>query len=514
MGKINVSINFFIRRYFSFLIFFSGWYRGEKRAMKFAVPRVWREPTDHSSNCFFCMVDPSKRRSGKKASKIMYPDIPSSMAPVPHSSGLPVPTPPEKEQVSSCESPDSKSEEDNEGEGFNLLADNKNPYYPNQKDMNDLIRDLGLTKSNAELLTSRLMQWNLLDPSVKVSCQRKRHELFSNFFISEDGLCFCHDVSGLFEEIGIDFEPKEWRLFIDSSCKSLKAVLLHNGNRYPSLPLAHSVSLKENYDNVKKVLNALKYEQYGWEVIGDFKIVTFLMGLQGGYTKFPCFLCLWDSRNDSAHYSKREWPQRTEFTVGRNNVKWEPLVDPQKVLMPPLHIKLGLIKQFVKALDKNSSAFKYLQDLFPKLSEAKVTAGIFVGPQIKKIFECEEFPKKLTRVEKAAWMSFMSVVQGFLGNHKAANYVELVESLVENYGKMGCRMSLKLHILDAHLDKFKENMGAYSEEHGERFHQDIMEFERRYQGQYNENMMGDYIWGLIRESDSQYKRKCRKTTRF
>ncbi|XP_053960401.1 uncharacterized protein LOC128864672 [Anastrepha ludens] len=195
-----------------------GWYRGEKRAMKFAVPRVWREPTDHSSNCFFCMVDPSKRRTGKKASPIMYPDIPSSMAPVPHSSGLPVPTPPEKEQVSSCESPDSKSEEDNEGEGFNLLADNRNPYYPNQKDMNDLIRDLGLTKSNAELLTSRLMQWNLLDPSVKVSCQRKRHSLFSNFFISEDGLCFCHDVTGLIEKIGIDLDPKEWRLFIDSSC--------------------------------------------------------------------------------------------------------------------------------------------------------------------------------------------------------------------------------------------------------------------------------------------------------
>ena len=36
---------------------------------------------------------------------------------------------------------------------------------------------------------------------------------------------------------------------------------------------------------------------------------------------------------------------------------------------------------------------------------------------------------------------------------------------------MGCRMSLKVHILDAHLDKFKENMGAYSEEQGERFHQ-------------------------------------------
>ncbi|XP_076308217.1 uncharacterized protein LOC143223736 [Tachypleus tridentatus] len=29
--------------------------------MKFAIPRIWREPTDHSSNCYFFMVDLSKR---------------------------------------------------------------------------------------------------------------------------------------------------------------------------------------------------------------------------------------------------------------------------------------------------------------------------------------------------------------------------------------------------------------------------------------------------------------------
>ena len=62
------------------------------------------------------------------------------------------------------------------------------------------------------------------------------------------------------------------------------------------------------------------------------------------------------------------------------------------------------------------------------------------------------------------------MVQGFLGNYKAENYVELVETLVKNYGTMGCKMSLKVHILDAHLDQFKENMGACSEEQGERFH--------------------------------------------
>ena len=73
----------------------------------------------------------------------------------------------------------------------------------------------------------------------------------------------------------------------------------------------------------------------------------------------------------------------------------------------------------------------------------------------------------------------------------------MVDKLVKTYGEMGCRMSLKVHILDAHLDEFKENMVAYYEKQGERFHQDILDFESRYQGQYNEGKTGDYIWGLF-----------------
>ncbi|XP_076351330.1 uncharacterized protein LOC143247340 [Tachypleus tridentatus] len=161
------------------------------------------------------------------------------------------------------------------------------------------------------------------------------------------------------------------------------------------------------------------------------------------------------------HYNRKLWPQRTEFSVGRHNVKCESLVDLQKVLFPPLHIKLGLMKQFSTALDKESAAFKYLRDFFPKLSKAKVKAGVFVGPQIKKILECTEFSNKRSRKGKKAWDSFIAVVRGFLGNHKPENYLELVEVLLKCYGTMGCRMSLKVHILDTHLDKFKESMGAY-----------------------------------------------------
>ena len=36
------------------------------------------------------------------------------------------------------------------------------PHFPNQSELDALIRDLGLTKSGAELPSSRLMEWNLL----------------------------------------------------------------------------------------------------------------------------------------------------------------------------------------------------------------------------------------------------------------------------------------------------------------------------------------------------------------
>jgi hypothetical protein len=61
---------------------------------------------------------------------------------------------------------------------------------------------------------------------------------------------------------------------------------------------------------------------------------------------------------------------------GAKNIAWESLVDPQKVLLPPLHIKLSLMKQFVKALQRNGNCFKYLCSKFHGLSETKLKEGI------------------------------------------------------------------------------------------------------------------------------------------
>jgi hypothetical protein len=83
--------------------------------------------------------------------------------------------------------------------------------------------------------------------------------------------------------------------------------------------------------------------------------------------------------------------------------------------------------------------------------------------------------------------------------------------MLEKFIALGCAMSLKAHFLNAHLDYFPENLGAVSEEYGERFHQDIKEMETRYQGRWNVNKLGDYCWLLHRDDQhAKYKRKSTK----
>ena len=60
-------------------------------------------------------------------------------------------------------------------------------------------------------------------------------------------------------------------------------------------------------------------------------------------------------------------------------------------------------------------------------------------------------------------------------------------------------MCVKVYFLHSHVDYFPDNLGAVSEELGERLHQDIKTIEKRYQGYWSENMMADYCWCLIRE---------------
>ena len=119
--------------------------------------------------------------------------------------------------MTDASSTDSETEQSSAARFQSRAAGERCPYHPNQKDINDLVRDLSLTKSNAELLISRLKQWDLLDDSVRITSQRKRHCGFSMFYTFKDVLCYCHDIEGLFQAMGNPCNPSEWRLFVDSS---------------------------------------------------------------------------------------------------------------------------------------------------------------------------------------------------------------------------------------------------------------------------------------------------------
>ncbi|GBM92804.1 hypothetical protein AVEN_182696-1 [Araneus ventricosus] len=121
------------------------------------------------------------------------------------------------------------------------------------------------------------------------------------------------------------------------------------------------------------------------------------------------------------------------------------------------------MKQFVKDLPKDGECFKYFCDQFPGLSEAKLKEGVFVGPDIRKMMKDENFETKMETNERKACESF--------------------------------------------------KLGAVSEEKGERFHQDIKEMERRYQGKWNVSMIADYCWILQRDNPCNvHKRKSNKRT--
>lgn len=112
------------------------------------------------------MGDPSKCWTSKNAPAITYPDLhhPSPGATLPsapctHSSGKQAAVFRREQQVEGKEDVDPDYH-------FGVAAGERNQYYPSQKDLTSLISALGHTKSNAELLPSRLSQWNLLDESI------------------------------------------------------------------------------------------------------------------------------------------------------------------------------------------------------------------------------------------------------------------------------------------------------------------------------------------------------------
>ncbi|UYV73879.1 hypothetical protein LAZ67_11001247 [Cordylochernes scorpioides] len=203
------------------------------------------------------------------------------------------------------------------------------PQLLTQGDVNDLVRDLDLSKKQSELSGSRLKGWNLLHKGTK------------------------------------NIDPRFSKSWQCSKCQP---------NRVPSI--------FQNFE---------------------------------------------DSRDRERHYIKKSsWPNRETFTTGHKNIVNPPLIDSENIYSPPLHIKLELMKNFVKAMDRNASGFAYLKQKYSSISDAKIKEGIFVGPQIRELLQDGNFQNSLNEVELAAWNSFRNVCKNFLGSVKVENYRDVV----------------------------------------------------------------------------------------
>ncbi|KAI6648548.1 hypothetical protein LOD99_8028 [Oopsacas minuta] len=158
--------------------------------------------------------------SAKNKHALVCPDLDSARRPIPHDISLPIPIPkPQQIKIGSdmVEDVHADSTDANYVPEDELLE----PQTFTQGVLNDLVRDLDLSKDKAELLASRLKQKNLLDKDVLVSHYRKRNFDLAQYYTTDGPLCYCNDIEGLYANLIQEHSSSDWCLFIDSSKRSL-----------------------------------------------------------------------------------------------------------------------------------------------------------------------------------------------------------------------------------------------------------------------------------------------------
>ena len=226
---------------------------GKVSSLRFGVPMVWRKPKNHHDD--FCMEDMTGWNQRKKK-KWGYSEIKSARRPVLHCAEVLVltfsflldltedETPLEamEDTDSSCSNYSSSSV----AAESSTLSTHPKPFSQGQ--LNDLVRDLNLSKESSEILASRLGEHGILDSETKITFFSNRDNLLLRFFTMEHEFVYVIVIASqaFLQKMGFpDYNSDEWRLSIDSSKRSLKCVLLHKDNNFACVPIGHSVVAKE-----------------------------------------------------------------------------------------------------------------------------------------------------------------------------------------------------------------------------------------------------------------------------
>jgi hypothetical protein len=103
-----------------------------------------------------------------------------------------------------------------------------------------------------------------------------RYEEFKNIFSKECLLEFCNDICAVMVVVGHEHNTDQRPLFTYSLKVTLKLVLHQNGNKFPSVLLAHADNMKKSYESMKLLLGMFINEEIVWYLFGDLKFVHVL----------------------------------------------------------------------------------------------------------------------------------------------------------------------------------------------------------------------------------------------
>ncbi|CAH0555758.1 unnamed protein product [Brassicogethes aeneus] len=362
------------------------WIHKKGAQLPYVKPIIWiKDPTGHDvSRCYSCINFTQGMNRRKLKTKVYVPAF-TAVLPLLRQKGDKLPKPPtplsphgsqraETIFTNPTNVADVEWEPDFEDDG---------PQPLTQSEMDYIVARMGASQRNSEWLTSFLKSRKLTQQGVNATSYRKRQADFQTFYTvnDENTFAYCHDIPGLINKLGMEYNANDWRLFIDGSVSSLKAVLLHITNKKPSIPIGFGINKKETYETLGAILNKIKYEEQKWKICCDLKVVNILQGVieKGGFPKYFCFLCYWDSRYRGNQYQCKDWILRTSDNQEQLRLHNEPMIqDIADILLPPLHIKLGISGKLIEVLVKDvNGAFECLKTIFPKLSNDKIRAGMF-----------------------------------------------------------------------------------------------------------------------------------------
>lgn len=361
-----------------------GWLHKKNVSLPFSKPVIWiNDPNGHDeSRCYACTNFSVGLTRIKSRSK-KYVAAFNAVLPVNRPANVEPPKPPSPDVLSRLTAETLFTNPTNV-QDFDWTPDveDDTPKPLTQNEMDYIVAKLGLSQRNSEMLTSFLKCRKLTQPNVTSTSYRKRQAAFQTFYTVDDSntLTYCNDIHGLVNKLELNYIADDWRLFIDGSVSSLKAVLLHKSNKKPSIPLAFGTNMKESYETLADILDKIKYADHKWKICCDLKVINIMQGIieKGGYPKFFCFLCIWNTREKN-QYRTKDWKKRTPELNKQMNLRNKPLIENvEDILLPPLHIKLGIVKKFIEMAVKDvQGVFECLKEIFPKLSDDKIRNGTY-----------------------------------------------------------------------------------------------------------------------------------------